>query len=198
MSSGGVASPLRILTVCTGNICRSPVAERLLARHLDTVGVDAVVRSAGTYAGGRSADRDTMRVVSALGVDLADHRARAVDREVVDTEGTDLVLAMTREHLRHVAVLQPTAWHRTFTIKEFVRRSLGVDLGASATVADLCRSVAGDRRAVDGVRADPIDDVADPYGQGDRAQMAMVDEIDDLTMATARVLGAWWSLRGHR
>lgn len=190
------SEPLRILTLCTGNICRSPVAERLLARHLEASGVDAVVRSAGTYAGGRSADRDTAGAAAVLGVDLSDHRARAVDREMVESEGADLVLTMTREHVRHVASIVPTAWRRSFTLKEFVRRSLGADLRAAASFAEVCRAVAGDRRAADGLASDPADDVADPYGRGSRAHSAMVTEVDDLAMAAARVMGAWSRVRG--
>lgn len=196
MSSSAARGPLHILTVCTGNICRSPVAERMLARHLAASGVDAVVRSAGTYAGGHSADRDTARAAAALGVDLSDHRARAVDRQMVEQEGRHLVLAMTREHIRHVAVLEPGAWHRTFTLKEFVRRSLGADLFSADTFGELCRTVAGDRRASEAMQPDPADDVADPYGRGDRDHAAMVAEVDDLTMAAARVIAAWSRNRG--
>ena len=52
-----------------------------------------------------------------------DHVARTLDASILAVEGHDLVLTMTREHLREVVALDPGAWPRTFTLKEIVRRA---------------------------------------------------------------------------
>lgn len=83
----------RVLVVCYGNICRSPFAERLLAR--DGSGLE--VRSAGFEAGdGAPAEPEAIRVAAEFGIDLSDHAARRMRRE--DVEWADLILGMTGRH----------------------------------------------------------------------------------------------------
>ena len=89
-----------ILMVCTGNICRSPMAEGLL-RHLLPTELKHHVRvsSAGTYAmhGNRAAPH-AEAVMARSGIDISDHRARMVSPDLV--RRADLSLAMAQEHLR--------------------------------------------------------------------------------------------------
>lgn len=96
---------MKILLVCTGNTCRSPLAEVLLRRALSEEGVEGVeVASAGTGAlGGEPASEGSYLVALENGLDLAAHRARAVTREMLAE--ADLVLAMGRSHLRKLALL---------------------------------------------------------------------------------------------
>jgi protein-tyrosine phosphatase len=181
--------PLRILTVCTANVCRSPVAERLLARQLEAVGRPAVVRSAGTHGGSLPVHRHTLDAASTLGVDLSDHVSRALTAEMLDTEGADLVIAMTREHLRHAVAMQPTAWPRTFTLKELVRRASTAGLALGDDVADWTGELATGRRTADLISAHPDDDVADPYGGAARGHVAMAHELEALCAELARYVG---------
>jgi protein-tyrosine phosphatase len=178
--------PLRILTVCTANVCRSPVAERLLARRLHAGGRSVVVRSAGTHGGSLPVHRHTLDAASTLGVDLSDHVSRALTAELLDSDGADLVIAMTREHLRHAVALQPAAWTRTFTLKELVRRASLGGVALSDDVAAWTGALAAGRRAADLISADPSDDVADPYGGAARGHVAMVNELDALCVELAR------------
>lgn len=96
---------MRILLVCTGNTCRSPLAEVLLRRALDEAKVEGVVvESAGTGAfGGEPASEGSYLVALENGLDLAAHRARTATRELI--AGADLVLAMGRGHLRKLELL---------------------------------------------------------------------------------------------
>ena len=96
---------MRILLVCTGNTCRSPLAEVLLRRALAEEKVEGVtVASAGTGAfGGEPASEGSYLVALENGLDLAAHRARAVTREMV--ADADLVLAMGRGHLHKLELL---------------------------------------------------------------------------------------------
>lgn len=96
---------MNILLVCTGNTCRSPMAEVLLRHALDEAKVEGVtVSSAGTGAfGGEPASEGSYLVALENGLDLAAHRARPVTREMVAE--SDLILAMSRGHLRKLELL---------------------------------------------------------------------------------------------
>lgn len=95
--------------VCTGNICRSPMAEGLLKKALADRSLDGVeVRSAGTSAlVGRGAEPLARSVMEPFGVELAGHRARMLTRELV--RWADRILVMTPSHARAVLELDPEA-----------------------------------------------------------------------------------------
>lgn len=94
-----------ILLVCTGNTCRSPLAEALLRKKLGERGVDGVeVSSAGTGAwDGAPASEGAYLIALEHGLDLSAHRARLLTRELVGT--ADLVLTMARHHRARVEQL---------------------------------------------------------------------------------------------
>lgn len=107
---------LTVVTVCTGNICRSPLAEGLLLNALPGLHVS----SAGTGAlVGRQVPEQAASIVSALGVDVSRHRARQITPDVVNH--ADLLLAMAREHRRAIVELAPSAMRRVFTVRELAR-----------------------------------------------------------------------------
>jgi protein-tyrosine phosphatase len=94
-------APRRILVVCLGNYCRSPLAERVLA---DLGGSAVEVRSAGLIDKWEQAHPEMTAAAAALGYDLTQHRPRQVTRELIDW--ADLVLAMDHfvlEQLRDIA-----------------------------------------------------------------------------------------------
>ncbi|MDH3289976.1 MAG: low molecular weight protein arginine phosphatase [Gemmatimonadota bacterium] len=89
---------MHVLFVCTGNICRSPLAEALLRRELDRRGLDGIdVSSAGTGAWeGTPASEGAYLVGLEHDLDLSSHRARLLTRERVGE--SDLILTMARHH----------------------------------------------------------------------------------------------------
>lgn len=93
---------MKILLVCTGNTCRSPLAEVMLRRALKEEGVAGVeVASAGTGAWiDEPASEGSYLVALERGLDLAMHRARLLDRELV--QQSDLILTLARGHLKKV------------------------------------------------------------------------------------------------
>lgn len=93
----------RLLFVCSGNTCRSPLAEGLAERAATERGLDDLeVRSAGTFAGrGAPASSGATLAARSHGLDLSGHRSTPLGPELV--EWADLVVAMTRAH-RRVAV----------------------------------------------------------------------------------------------
>lgn len=93
---------MRVLFVCSGNTCRSPLAEALFQRLLAESGRnDIEVLSAGTGAyEGSPASEGAYLVAIEAGLDLSAHRARLLDREMV--RQADLILAMSRGHVSRV------------------------------------------------------------------------------------------------
>jgi len=146
---------VHLLYVCTGNICRSPTAERLSQAHCATTGnfrLDA--SSAGTRAViGSPMQAEAESVLARLGGNSSNFTARQLTARVAS--GADLILAMTRAHRDAVLELAPQKLHRTFTLAEASR--LISDHGVR-TVADLAA-----RRS--SLTADESLDILDPIGQ---------------------------------
>lgn len=107
----------KILFVCTGNCCRSPMAEYLL-RHRLGPAAGWEVQSAGTLAAdGESASDEAVRALAEGGVDLRPHRSRALHVKML--EEADLIVVMTNAHREQVVRLAPSARERTFVLKSF-------------------------------------------------------------------------------
>lgn len=115
------SAPVKILTVCTGNICRSPVAERLLQAGLDqAVPGGFQVASAGTRAMvGEPMQPISADIVRTFGGDPEGFAARQLTPKIL--RGVDLVLTMTSGHRGEVLQLDASLLKRTFTIREFAR-----------------------------------------------------------------------------
>src|SRR5437762_13843299 len=108
-----------ILLVCTGNICRSPLAASLLERALRERGLEVNVTSAGTGAwDGAPASEGAYLVGLERGLDLSGHRARLLTRELV--ENAHLILTMARHHRARVDELGGEG--RVFVLGEYAGR----------------------------------------------------------------------------
>lgn len=108
----------RVLVVCSGNTCRSPMAAALL-KHLwqkARPGWDLEVQSAGTgaFPGDRAAEH-AVTVMQERGLDLSAHRSQVVP----DGKQFDLVLTMTRSHRDAILAYRPTLAGRVFTLGEY-------------------------------------------------------------------------------
>ncbi len=160
---GSTLGGIRILLICTANVCRSPMAEALLTGVLSRRGVKAEVVSAGLLEAGRPMAPEAINAVASDGAVTVGRRSRTLEpHEVVDA---DLVLGMTREHVREVVVLVPDAWGHTFTLKELVRRGeMFGRRGAQESLPSWLTALSGDRRRSDLLGAAAFDDVADPMG----------------------------------
>lgn len=110
-------SQVRFLFVCTGNTCRSPMAEGICRKYLAEklrCDVDAVstigykVSSAGIMASaGVSASAEAVKACAVEGVDITAHRNKALSRELI--EESDFIFAMEQMHLNRVVALEPNA-----------------------------------------------------------------------------------------
>jgi protein-tyrosine phosphatase len=172
-----------ILVVCTGNVCRSPMAEGFLrAALVERLGDDAPpVVSAGTAGWeGAGATHEAIAAARERGVDIAAHRARVLSRSLV--EDADLVVCMTGEHRVAVADLLPEALERTFTIAELVR--LAEAGGTEGTLEERVAAVAASRNGFH--RGDP--DVRDPLGDPIEGYREVAAEPEALTRRLADAL----------
>lgn len=160
-----------ILFVCTGNICRSPMAERMtqgaLAARFPNAG-SFQVASAGTRGlEGYPMERNARKTLRERGADPDGFVARELDAWIV--EAADVVLCATRAHRSDVVTLCPRALRRTFTIREFGRLTSGITPGAIAgeTLRDAGRALTDRAIAGRGARGGTLaeDDIPDPYRQ---------------------------------
>lgn len=179
-----------ILFVCTGNICRSPYAERRLRQLLPAL--DVPITSAGTGAVvGADIEPETSEVLAALGADITGFRARELTPHLLAE--SELVLTMTRAHRGEAARLDPRAMRRIFALGDF---------------ADLCRAshswlpitptspwlpqVVAEAAAARGTVAprDTVDvDVDDPYGRSARTHADACERIERHLAALVDTLG---------
>ena len=98
-----MTSPLRVTAVCSGNICRSPIAEYVLRDAIDRAGLGhaIVVDSAGVGAWhvGEGADRRSLQVLARHGYDGSAHRVQQITRSWFEgSDAPDLLLAMDSSH----------------------------------------------------------------------------------------------------
>jgi protein-tyrosine phosphatase len=180
-------APLRILVVCTANVCRSPMGAALLQSHLAAAGLSAQVSSAGTLRTGLAVDPDAVKAASEWGVDISGHVPRLVSRAIVDDEGADLIVTMARRHLREVAVMSRNVFARTFTARELGRRLTDFG-GTPADLPSLLAAIGGDRRPSQMMTDDLLDDIPDPYGTGLANVRHTATELDQLAQLFARRL----------
>jgi protein-tyrosine phosphatase len=174
----------QVLLVCTGNICRSPMAEGLLRSALERRLGDGGPRvaSAGTIArDGARAMPEAVEAAAELGVDISDHSARRLRREHI--RDAVLIVGMAAEHRQDIQALVPEAEARTFTLKELVR-VLGISgpgpVDATRDGGFLAGAVADANRRRSGSPAAAEDDVMDPLGLSLHGYRAVASELGDL------------------
>lgn len=111
-----------IIFVCTGNTCRSPMAEALFRNLLDLridLKEDFSVTSAGVYAyAGDPASSEAIRTMKEhFGINLASHRAKVLDDK--DIREAWLILTMTQHHKEMILDIYPEASDKLYTLKEY-------------------------------------------------------------------------------
>lgn len=164
----------RILVVCTGNICRSPLAEQLLRTELGDL--DVTLSSAGTAAlVGQPMDDRAAGYSRQFGGQPDRHSSRELSADQLGE--SDLVLALSREHRRAVVELLPRASRFTFTLREFARLLDTLhaddrdDIAAQPDQYARLTTLVGVAASIRGIAerpGDPADDdVIDPFRQDD-------------------------------
>jgi low molecular weight protein-tyrosine phosphatase len=196
-----VPAPFTVLHVCMGNICRSPMAERLLARAArDRIGApaDHLVRSVSAGTGGwhegEEMNPPAARQVLSRGGLVDGFEARKLRGDYIDE--ADLIFTATADQYDYVVALRPEAAGHTFVLGEFGRLLAAVDpasLPAASQKPDEVyeRGVAiveAAHRLRHGEAPQPGDDLDDPWGRGDQTFQRVGDEIEDTLVPFATLL----------
>jgi len=161
---------MHILFVCTGNICRSPSAERLAAAYTAQSGIpDFRASSAGTRAViGHPIHPDAAVVLEKLGGDASDFAARQFRAKIA--ADADLIITMTDAHRDAVLEAAPRQLSRTFTLTEAAGLA---SMDGAQTIADLA-ALRPHRTAND------MADIPDPIGQSPEVFAAIGSQIANL------------------
>ncbi|MFM5905370.1 MAG: hypothetical protein ACKORF_04615 [Micrococcales bacterium] len=187
--------PLRVLLVCTGNICRSPLAEQLLQQMSDAKGVSIAAFSAGTFAEvGNAMHPKSVQSMVELGFEPREHIAQQLTPELLDR--ADLVLSATQEHRSRVAQTNAEAIKKSFTITEFARvgqflngnpESIDASVLAEA-VSPLQKVELASRYRGYAPPALESDDIDDPWGRDYAQYQRVAKEIQESLMQITN----WW------
>ena len=184
--------PFTVLHVCMGNICRSPMAERLLDRAVrDRAGaagaelVRSVSAGTGGWHEGEGMNPPAARQILLRGGSVAGFTARKL--RTAHLVEADLIITATGDQVDYVHALLPEAADRTFVLGHLNRLLPQVD-GAElppATTEPAAFAARGAAlvAAAAGVRGDasaaPEDDLDDPWGRGDQTFSRIADDIDE-------------------
>jgi protein-tyrosine phosphatase len=199
-------APFTVLHVCMGNICRSPMAERLLVlagqQRLAKLDPDAdlgdllVSVSAGTggWHEGEEMNPPAARQIRLRGGSVDGFAARKLTS--AHLTGAELILTATADQSDYVHALVPGATARTFVLGHLARLLREIDADALPPAGTDPKAFdaragalveAADRRRADGEPL-PTDDLDDPWGRGDQTFQRIADDIDESLYALVDVL----------
>jgi protein-tyrosine-phosphatase len=169
----------RVLFLCTGNRCRSPVAEGFVRQLAG--GLPLEVSSAGLLdLGPAPALPEVLRAARAVGLDVSDHRARPL--ATVDLDDIDLVVGLERSHVAAAVVEKGAPFAEVFTFAEIVRLLERVGPGDERDpVAHARHAVSRAHEARQGEDFVPGEDISDPFGGPERGYVTMATQVRELS-----------------
>ena len=180
------SDPFSILFVCTGNRCRSPVAE-VITRAL-TAGLPVEVSSAGTLpTQSMPSPAETQRAAATLGYDLSGHSSRGLAEQ--DPASADLVIGFELGHIATAVVEYETEASRTWLLSQLVRTLEATPSGSSDDPLVRAGKLISAAHEMRGPRPTTLEDqIADPIGRPASIHEATARTIDDLCKRMAALL----------
>lgn len=169
---------MHIMFVCTGNICRSPMGELLLAKYLE--GTSLTVSSAGTHGLlSHAIDPSSARLMTSAGIDSSAFRSRRLTAELA--EQADLILCFEKRQRESIVALSPTSTSHTFLLSDFAA------LSSYAAAQSLVRGQSIQQRLTSIIDAAPLmspnlpqaAEIADPHGKEFAAFQVAAAQIND-------------------
>lgn len=136
--------PRRILFVCSGNTCRSPMAAAVLRSSLPP-GSGWIVESAGLSASpGQNASANAILALKEEGIDLSVHRSRRATRDIL--RRADIVIPMTRAHRAQATAMEPSVEAKSFLLMSFLPSppkclDLPDPIGGNIAAYRICRDI---------------------------------------------------------
>lgn len=131
---------MKIMFICTGNICRSAMAEAILKKRVKDENLDIEVYSCGTFAEkGDGPTNEAIEVMEIRGIDLTKHRATNIRNSNI--EEMDLILCATNSHRMQTISLYPELSNKIYTIKEYaygVNEDIADPWGYNENVYEKC------------------------------------------------------------
>lgn len=176
--------PLRVLFICTGNICRSPMGEYLLRHRAERDDLPVLSLSAGLTLVDEPPPGHALTVLGNAGIDASGHRSRRLTPELVGA--TDLVIGMTGRHAKEAAVADMDAIGRIATLKEWAQWAHSRPRQDGEPVRDYLASLTAGRSSAMVGTAGPAYDVDDPYKRRKKFYVKALNEIDE---ALSRLVG---------
>lgn len=177
-----MSTPFRVVFVCTGNICRSPAAERLLGAYVPP-GSGVTVESLGTAAMvGEPISPPMASLLAAAGANPSSFAARLATRALL--ANADLVVGLSREHRAAAVSLQPRLVRSAFTLRELSRLAsrIPVEISAGDSLEVRLRTLTGAAAQTRHPAPTEPDDIEDPYRRGaaayERSFAAIRESID--------------------
>lgn len=109
---------MNILFICTGNTCRSPMAEGILRGLAKEKGLDIKVKSAGLVATeDGDISRDAISTLKDIGIDISDIRSKSVNEDLI--QEADLILTMSQRHKGNLTLKYPYIREKVFLLNEY-------------------------------------------------------------------------------
>ena len=138
-----------ILFICTGNICRSPMAEGKFRHLVEQNKADLIVKSAGVGAqNGQPPSENAIRAMQDLEIDISSQRSQMLTAELASE--ADMIIGMTHGHVEMVNLMYPQAAEKTFLLRDFDdslplhEREVADPLGGTLEIYRLCRDQISD------------------------------------------------------
>ena len=114
---------MKVLFICSGNICRSPMADGYLRHRIQNDGLaDLEVDSAGTLGIRKArASDEAIEAMAEMGIDITEHRSKGIKSKILDS--VDVTVAMSHDHLDFLASRHPEGEDERFLLRAFEQRA---------------------------------------------------------------------------